>query len=329
VVAEERESTAEGDGPAAGEAIPTELETAAGSNEAAEGGVVAVEGEAAEQVDETAVSESVPTETETASASESGEAVEGAVVALERNLAVQVDEPTVSQAIPTEMETAAGSDEAIENGVVTAEEEPAAQADEPETRLDRPSSEQPASASEVSDDLAANLQSATTAKAAQEVTVPLTAKVDPPELRDQPQGRPEPQPAEPEVLALDETPKPSQMAQATQPQPDLDRLIARGDQLLALGDVASARLFYRMAATKGSARGATAMGSTYDPVYMEQTGVVGPRPSPAEAIKWYRQAIDMGHRGAEVQLRELKNRLERAAALGDGEAQRILEGVRN
>jgi TPR repeat protein len=84
-----------------------------------------------------------------------------------------------------------------------------------------------------------------------------------------------------------------------------------------------------MAATKGSARGATAMGSTYDPVYMEQTGVVGPRPSPAEAIKWYRQAIDMGHRGAEVQLRELKNRLERAAALGDGEAQRILEGVRN
>jgi TPR repeat protein len=225
------------------------------------------------------------------------------------------------------METAAGSDEAIEDGVVTAEEEPAAQADEPETQLDRPSAEQPAS--EVSDDLAANLQSATTAKAAQEVTVPLTAKVDPPELRDQPQGRPEPQPAEPEVLALDETPRPSQMAQATQPQPDLDRLIARGDQLLALGDVASARLFYRMAATKGSARGATAMGSTYDPVYMEQTGVVGPRPSPAEAIKWYRQAIDMGHRGAEVQLRELKNRLERAAALGDGEAQRILEGVRN
>ena len=37
---------------------------------------------------------------------------------------------------------------------------------------------------------------------------------------------------------------------------------ARGDQLLALGDVASARLFYRLAATKGSARGATAMGST-------------------------------------------------------------------
>jgi TPR repeat protein len=71
------------------------------------------------------------------------------------------------------------------------------------------------------------------------------------------------------------------------------------------------------------------MGSTYDPIYLERIGIVGVRPSPAEAIKWYRQAIDMGHREGEVQLRELINRLEREAALGDIEAQRILEGVRN
>jgi TPR repeat protein len=119
------------------------------------------------------------------------------------------------------------------------------------------------------------------------------------------------------------------VAESTQPQFDVEQLLDRGDQLLALGDVASARLFYRLAAKQGSAKGAMAMASTYDPVYLERIGFVGARPSPAEAIKWYRQAIDMGDRGAEVQLRELTNRLERAAALGDGEAQRILEGVRN
>jgi type II secretory pathway predicted ATPase ExeA len=194
-------------------------------------------------------------------------------------------------------------------------------------QLDRPSAEPSESA--VNDDRAANLRPVPAAGDAREVSVPVTARVDPPKLRDLPQGRPEPQPTEPEVLAPGEPPTPFHVAETTQPQFDVDRLLDRGDQLLALGDVASARLFYRLAAKKGSAKGAMAMGSTYDPVYLERIGFVGARPNPAEAIKWYRQAIDMGDRGAEVQLRELANRLERAAALGDGEAQRILEGARN
>jgi type II secretory pathway predicted ATPase ExeA len=194
-------------------------------------------------------------------------------------------------------------------------------------QLDRPSAEPSESA--VNDDRAANLRPVPAAGDAREVSVPVTARVDPPKLRDLPQGRPEPQPTEPEVLAPGEPPTPFHVAETTQPQFDVDRLLDRGDQLLALGDVASARLFYRLAAKKGSAKGAMAMGSTYDPVYLERIGFVGARPNPAEAIKWYRQAIDMGDRGAEVQLRELANRLERAAALGDGEAQRILEGAGN
>ena len=71
------------------------------------------------------------------------------------------------------------------------------------------------------------------------------------------------------------------------------------------------------------------MGSSYDPVYLERIGIVGVRPSPAEAIKWYRQAIDTGDRAAGARLRELTNRLERAAARGDGEARRILENAGN
>jgi TPR repeat protein len=194
-------------------------------------------------------------------------------------------------------------------------------------RLDRPFAETPVSA--MNDDRAANLRSAPAADGAQEVTVPVTARVDLPEFRDVPRGRPETQRSEPEVLAPGEPPTAFRVAETTEPQLDVERLLARGDQLLALGDVASARLFYRLAATRGSARGATAMGSTYDPVYLDRIGIVGVRSSPAEAIKWYRQAIDMGHRRAGVQLRELTNRLERAAALGDGEAQRILEDAGN
>jgi hypothetical protein len=180
---------------------------------------------------------------------------------------------------------------------------------------------------------AANLGAAAAANGAQEDTIPETVRPETSEVRGVPQGLPESEPqsqlqsnpSEPEVLAPGEPPTPFRAAEATQPQLDLDRLLARGDQFLALGDVASAGLFYRLAATKGSAKGATALGSTYDPIYLERIGIVGTRPSAAEAIKWYRRAIDMGDRTAAERLGELVNRLERAAASGDGEARRILD----
>ncbi len=298
---------AETEEPMASEAVPTEMETAA-------------------QTEEPMASEAVPTEMETAAGTE--ETVETGDIAAEAGSAAEADEPMTSEAVPTEMETAAGTEGMADRSGVAVEAGPAAEANEPAMQLDRPSAETPVS--EVNDDLAANLRSTSTANGAQEVTVPVTSRAgDLLELRDLPQGRSELQPTQPEVLAPGETPTPFHVAESTQPQLDLDGLIVRGDQLLALDDVTSARLFYRLAATKGSARGATAMGSTYDPVYLERTGIIGARPNPAEAIKWYRQAIDMGHRGAEVQLRELTNRLERAAASGNAEAQRILEGARN
>jgi hypothetical protein len=254
-------------------------------------------------------------------------AIESPEVAVEADSPAEADEPAADQAVPAGMETATESEEAIESPEVAVEADSATKADEPAARLDRPVAEP--SVSVVNDDSAANLRSAPAASDAREVSVPVTARVDLPKIRDLPQGRPEPQPSKPEVLTPGEPPTPFHVAESTQPQFDVDQLLDRGDQLLALGDVASARLFYRLAAKQGSAKGAMAMASTYDPVYLERIGFVGARPSPAEAIKWYRQAIDMGDRGAEVQLRELTNRLERAAALGDGEAQRILEGLRN
>jgi len=326
-VAAEEGSAAEADEPVEVQVAPAGMETVAGSEGVMASPEVAVEAGSTLEADEPVEVQVAPAVMETVAGS--GEAVARPEVAAEEGSAAEADEPVEVQAVPAGMETAAGSEEVVESPEVVAEAGSVAEADEPTAQLVRPAAEAPES--EVNVDYASNLRSGSKANGAQEVTVPVPAGVNFPEFRGAPKGRPEPRfpPSKSEVPALGKQPTPFQVAESTQSQLDLDPLISRGDQLLALGDVASARLFYRLAATKGSARGATAMGSTYDPVYLERIAVVGARPSPAEAIKWYRQAMDMGHRGAEVQLRELTNRLERAAALGDGEAQRILEGVRN
>ncbi|MGF1639680.1 MAG: AAA family ATPase [Rhodospirillales bacterium] len=124
-----------------------------------------------------------------------------------------------------------------------------------------------------------------------------------------------------------ESPLPSVLT-AEAADPDVDRMVARGDEFLALGDVASARLFYRLAVSRGSGAGATAMGSTFDPVFLRRAGVVGVPANPATAIEWYRLAMDMGHLGARIQLRDLVSHLEREEARGDPEATRLLDAVR-
>jgi len=330
VVATEAGSAAEDHQPAVSAASPAEMETVVGTEEIVESGEVAIETGSAAEDHQPAASEEVSAELETTA--ETGEMVESGEVASEVGSAAENHRPAASEAVPAEMETAVGTEEAIESPAVAVETRTEVESKEAPARLgvlakteSRPETD---TTVEVPDVPAASVPAAGDAR---EVSVPVTATEDLPQVRDLPQGEPEPQPqpSEPEVLAPGEPPAPFFVAETPQPKFDVDRLVDRGDQLLALGDVASARLFYRLAAKEGSAKGATAMGSTYDPVYLERIGFVGARPSPAEAIKWYRQAIAMGHRGAEVQLRELTSRLERAAALGDGEAQRILEGVRN
>jgi TPR repeat protein len=71
-------------------------------------------------------------------------------------------------------------------------------------------------------------------------------------------------------------------------------LMKRGDQLLALGDVAAARLLYQRAADAGSAPAATALGKTYDPHYMAP----GQAGDPARAAQWYQRAVTSGDRHA-------------------------------
>lgn len=71
-------------------------------------------------------------------------------------------------------------------------------------------------------------------------------------------------------------------------------LLARGDALLATGDVVAARLMYERAAVGGSSRAAIAAGMTHDPGFLAQLGVRGILPDPHAASDWYRRAADLG-----------------------------------
>jgi general secretion pathway protein A len=101
---------------------------------------------------------------------------------------------------------------------------------------------------------------------------------------------------------------------------DADRLKARGDGLLSIGDIASARLVYRLAALNGSAVAATAMGSTYDPTRLSKTAIDGGQANVEEAVRWYEKAIAMGEKSARFRLLNLSDSLENPPdSIGSGE----------
>jgi tetratricopeptide (TPR) repeat protein len=124
-------------------------------------------------------------------------------------------------------------------------------------------------------------------------------------------------PAATTSIASREAPNPEvpQPAAATIAQPSvaarglpadmLELLLRRGDALLGLGDVASARLLYERAAQAGDARGAIGAGKTFDPQFLSQIGARGIRPDAAAAADWYRKALALGDASAAGRLKLL------------------------
>jgi TPR repeat protein len=68
----------------------------------------------------------------------------------------------------------------------------------------------------------------------------------------------------------------------------------RGDELIKLGDVVAARRFYEVVASTGISRAATAVGKTFDPLYLQQAGVRGVQANPGVARQWYEKAVRAG-----------------------------------
>lgn len=85
-------------------------------------------------------------------------------------------------------------------------------------------------------------------------------------------------------------------------------MLARGDQLLATGDIAAARLFYERAAEQGSAPAATAAGKTYDPLFLEEVHARGIRGDVVRAAQWYRKASAAGDKQADIRMERLMAR---------------------
>jgi TPR repeat protein len=103
----------------------------------------------------------------------------------------------------------------------------------------------------------------------------------------------EPSAAEAKVAAP-ETPPPMLIS----PEEEAQRL-KRGDDALALSDVAGARLIFEHLAAHGSATGAFKLAQTHDPQLLSRLpGGAMMRPDPEVAARWYAKAAAMGHAGA-------------------------------
>jgi hypothetical protein len=90
---------------------------------------------------------------------------------------------------------------------------------------------------------------------------------------------------------------------------EISALLARGNALVATGDLSAARLVYQRAAEAGNARAAFALAGTYDPIVLKTSGQ-SLQPNVATARTWYRRAKDLGSKEALDRLERLEQRSE-------------------
>ncbi len=86
---------------------------------------------------------------------------------------------------------------------------------------------------------------------------------------------------------------------------EIATLVNRGTDLVKSGDLASARLLLRRAAEAGSASAALILGTTFDPIVIQQLGAIGVVPDVAQAHQWYEKAAALGSDAASQRLAKL------------------------
>jgi hypothetical protein len=86
---------------------------------------------------------------------------------------------------------------------------------------------------------------------------------------------------------------------------EIAALINRGTDSLKSGDIVSARLLLRRAAEAGSASAAMMLGTTFDPLVIQQLGAIGVVPDVAQARQWYEKAVELGSDAASQRLAKL------------------------
>jgi hypothetical protein len=88
---------------------------------------------------------------------------------------------------------------------------------------------------------------------------------------------------------------------------ELASLLKRAKGLLAIGDIASARLLLERAADAQEASAALMLARTYDPAVLGTPDARSVTPDPAQARIWYRKAAEFGSQDAQQRLAQMRN----------------------
>jgi hypothetical protein len=86
---------------------------------------------------------------------------------------------------------------------------------------------------------------------------------------------------------------------------EVQLLLKQGQDFIAAGDLATARVVLRRAAQVGASAAAFMLAQTYDPMVLAKMRARGVDPDPAEARRWYEMAQKLGSREAAQQLDRL------------------------
>ena len=89
---------------------------------------------------------------------------------------------------------------------------------------------------------------------------------------------------------------------------EIKLLIKQGEQLVAAGDLVTARVVFQRAAEADDASAAVALAATYDPAILAKLGVVGVSGNIEKARSWYQKAENLGSPEATRRLGLLANR---------------------
>ena len=113
---------------------------------------------------------------------------------------------------------------------------------------------------------------------------------------------PPPQPASP----LPQTASPAPQAASPLPPEEAASLLKRGQDLLAAGDIASARLMLTLVAEAGNAEACVILAGTFDPTVLAKLRAVGVQGDPAKARAWYGRATELGSKEAGQRLQAMR-----------------------
>jgi hypothetical protein len=114
------------------------------------------------------------------------------------------------------------------------------------------------------------------------------------------------EPARPDIAAPAASPVPAAKASPALPDDEVASLLKRGRDLIASGDIASARLMLKLVAEAGNAEAAVLLAGTFDPTVIANLRAIGVQADPAKARAWYARAAELGSFEARQRLQALR-----------------------